>query len=280
MLREFIAGLSVGIANAIPGVSGGTMLVISGVFEKLTTSVSDVVSKDKTARKNALLFLGKIGIGVVIGIVFFAKLLNAVLFKHIPTQTIFWFMGMVAMSVPVFIKREMKSQKLNYVSFILGLFVIGLITYLAPSKQKIVLDSFPPITFPHFLTMIGIGFVGGSAMIIPGVSGSMLLLIWGKYYLFTSYIAKVTSFQPDVIISLIFIVVGLLLGIVFSSKLCKYLFKVALKQTNSFILGLIVASAIALFPIQHLTYTFGAILSYVIAFVFGVIIVFVMDKYA
>lgn len=280
MLKELIAGISVGVANAIPGVSGGTMLVISGVFEKMTTSVSNVVSKNKQDQKEAILFLLKLGLGVVIGIIVFAKLLNSILFRHIPTQTIFWFMGMVAFSVPVFMRREMHGQKLNWIPFILGLAVIAVITYLAPQKTAIELDNLPNVDVLHLLTMILIGMIGGFAMIIPGVSGSMILLIIGKYYLFTTYIAKVTTFRFDVLLSLSFIVIGVLIGIVISSKLCKYLFKVAPKQTNSFILGLILASAIALFPVNTLTLDIVSILTYIIAFGFGAFLVWLMDKYA
>lgn len=280
MLKELIAGISVGIANAIPGVSGGTMLVISGVFEKMTTSVSNVLSKNKKDQKEAITFLLKLGLGVAIGIIVFAKLLNSILFRHIPTQTIFWFMGMVAFSVPVFLRREMKAQKLNWIPFILGLAVIAVISYFAPPKTSIELDQLPNIDILHLCTMILIGLIGGFAMIIPGVSGSMILLIIGKYYLFTTYIAKITTFRFDVILSLGFIVIGILIGIVTSSKLCKYLFKVAPKQTNSFILGLILASAIALFPINTLSLDIISIITYFIAFIFGAFLVWLMDKYA
>lgn len=280
MLKELIAGISVGIANAIPGVSGGTMLVISGVFEKMTTSVSNVLSKNKKDQKEAIIFLLKLGLGVAIGIIVFAKLLNSILFRHIPTQTIFWFMGMVAFSVPVFLRREMKAQKLNWIPFILGLAVIAVISYFAPPKTSIELDQLPNIDILHLCTMILIGLIGGFGMIIPGVSGSMILLIIGKYYLFTTYIAKITTFRFDVILSLGFIVIGILIGIVTSSKLCKYLFKVAPKQTNSFILGLILASAIALFPINTLSLDIISIITYFIAFIFGAFLVWLMDKYA
>lgn len=280
MLKELIAGISAGIANAIPGVSGGTMLVISGVFEKMTTSVSNVLSKNKKDQKEAITFLLKLGLGVAIGIIVFAKLLNSILFRHIPTQTIFWFMGMVAFSVPVFLRREMKAQKLNWIPFILGLAVIAVISYFAPPKTSIELDQLPNIDILHLCTMILIGLIGGFTMIIPGMSGSMILLIIGKYYLFTTYIAKITTFRFDVILSLGFIVIGILIGIVTSSKLCKYLFKVAPKQTNSFILGLILASAIALFPINTLSLDIISIITYFIAFIFGAFLVWLMDKYA
>lgn len=283
MIKEFLAGISVGIANAIPGVSGGTMLVIWGVFEKLTTSVSDLVSKNKEARKarkDACIFLGKVLLGVAIGIVFFAKLLNAILLKHFPVQTLFWFMGMVAASVPVFIRREMKHQRLALLPLLLGMLLIGVITYFAPAKQKIVLDVLPEITASHLFWMVLIGIIGGSAMIIPGVSGSMILLLIGKYSLFTTYVAKVTTLKQDVLISLAFIASGLMIGIVCSSKLCKYLFKVAPRQTNSFILGLIIASAIALFPLNQLTFNIISILSYLFAICLGGIIVYYMDKFA
>lgn len=279
MLKEIIAGILVGIANVIPGVSGGTMLVICGVFEKMTTSVSDLTSKDASKRKEAIVFLAKLLVGVGIGVIVFAKLLNIVLFRYIPVQTLFWFMGMVFFSAFIFLKREMKNQKLNYVTLLLGVGVIALIMVFAPEKSKVVLDTLPEISMAHLVLMVIIGIIGGFSMIIPGVSGSLVLLIIGQYYLFTTYIAKVTTFQLNVLIPLFCIGIGVLIGIFLSAKLCKYLFEVAPVATNSFILGLILASTYALIPFKSIIFGFPDIISYVVAFIIGGVLVICMDMF-
>ena len=107
-LKSFFGGIAVGIANIIPGVSGGTMLVIFGLFEKLTNAISDLFKKGSTTRKESFIFLVKVFLGAAIGIVAFAKVLGFTL-KYMEAETIFWFMGLILFSVPIIIRNELKG---------------------------------------------------------------------------------------------------------------------------------------------------------------------------
>ena len=107
-LKPFFGGLAVGIANIIPGVSGGTMLVIFDLFEKLTNAISDIFKRKTETRKDSIIYVLKILIGTGLGIVLFAKILGFTL-EHIEAETIFWFMGLILFSVPLVIKKEMKN---------------------------------------------------------------------------------------------------------------------------------------------------------------------------
>ena len=110
--NSIFGGIFVGIANIIPGVSGGTMLVIFNLFDKLMYAINDIFKKKTTTRKDSIILLFKVLLGTGIGIILFAKLLGFTL-KHFEIETIFCFMGLILFSVPIIIKDEMKNEKFN-----------------------------------------------------------------------------------------------------------------------------------------------------------------------
>ena len=123
------------------------------------------------------------------------------------------------------------------------------------------------------------GFVGGFAMLMPGVSGSMVLLIFGQYYLFKSYVAAVTTFAPDVLLSLVFIAIGIGLGIVTSAIVTNAALKKNKSATLSFILGLIIASSMVLIPFD-VSYDLVMIVTCLLAVGFGGLFVSLLNRFA
>lgn len=271
-------GVAVGIANIIPGVSGGTMLVILGIFDRLMSSISDSFKMKSNNRKVALIFLMQVLLGAVIGVVAFAKVVDW-LFAHYATQTFFWFIGLVIFSVPSLMRNELKGHKVSVPYLILGIIAIVLIAWLSPDKTDLTITEFPMITGVHLLLMVGVGMISGATMLFPGVSGSMIMLIIGQYYLFKSYVANVTGFQMEVLIPLTFLAVGIFFGILMSAKLTSYLLKRSRRQTVSLILGLIIASAMVLIP-WDATYTMGTIITSLLALGLGGLVVLGIDKIA
>lgn len=279
MLRTIIGGVAVGIANVIPGVSGGTMMVILGIFHQVMDSISGIFKKDNPARTKDILFIMQVLIGAAIGLIGFAKILEF-LFAEFPTQTMFWFIGLVVFSIPVFLKAEMKEDKIRYSYVILGMALIFLINFMNPGKEELAVNPvFPAVTFFLCIQMIFIGFIGGFSMLLPGVSGSMVLLILGQYYLFKSYLANVTSFQLEVLIPLGFMGIGILIGIVASAKVTGFALKKSRTATLSFILGLIIASSIVLIPL-HASYDAMTIITSILSVGLGAIIVLLINKFA
>ncbi|NMB32822.1 MAG: DUF368 domain-containing protein [Clostridium sp.] len=276
MVRNIISGIAVGVANIIPGVSGGTMLVILGLFDKVTESISNVFKFKNPNRFKDILFLLQVLIGAGIGIVGFAKVLDW-LFANCPTQTIYWFIGLILLSIPTLIKSELKEGKFSWISFIIGLITIFVITYFKPENQDMTITNFPPLTAPHLIIMVLAGIIAGATMILPGVSGSMMLLIIGQYYLFKSYVSKVTSFKLDIIIPLCFIGFGIGVGILLSSWVTTYFLKTKRTQTVSFIIGLVVASTLVLIPI-NISYDIPLILTSAVSLAFGSGIVLFINK--
>lgn len=275
-LSSIFGGMFVGIANIIPGVSGGTMLVIFNLFDRLMYAISDVFKKKTDTRKESIMFLLKVLISAGIGIILFAKLLGLAL-KHIEAETIFWFMGLILFSVPIVIKQEMKGEKFNILLFIIGFAFIITLQYLKmknPSNSANI-----TMNMVHFISLIIYGLISGATMIFPGVSGSMVLLVLGKYEMIRNYIDKLTSFDIESIISLSFFGIGIILGIVLSAKLTSFLLKKYKGQTVSLILGFIIASALILpFNIETAfelnTMKICAIL---ISFIFGGILMYYIN---
>lgn len=278
MVKVLIGGIAVGMANIIPGVSGGTMMVVLGLFNQVMDAISGLFSRKETNRKQHIIFLGVLGIGAVIGLVVFAKVLEY-LFGNFPDQTMYCFVGMVACSIPSLVKKEMKGDKFEVIPFLVGCAIIFGISYFAPEKSDLVMTEFPPITITYLLTMVFIGMIAGGAMFVPGVSGSMILLIIGKYYLFKSLIANITSFEINILIPLVFMLTGILLGIVVSSKITGHYLKTNHSTTMNFVLGLVVASSVVLIPFGA-TYDLFLISSSIFAFVIGGIIVLLLEKIA
>ena len=276
MVKNIIGGIAVGIANVIPGVSGGTMMVILGIFNRLTEAIGNIFKVENKNRKDDILFLLQILVGAGIGLVGFAKVLEF-LFDNFPTQTMFWFIGLIAFSIPLFLKGEMKGEKIKVLPLIIGLGVIFALQILNPGKDGNVNPVFPALTLFLCIKMIGMGAIAGATMLMPGVSGSMVLLILGEYYLFKSYLANVTSFQLDILIPLGFMGIGILLGIILSAKVCDYMIKHHKAPFFSFILGLIIASSLVLIPLNA-TYSIFVIITSALSCLFGGAIVLGLGK--
>lgn len=277
MIKTLIGGIAVGVANVIPGVSGGTMMVVLGIFNRVMEAISGVFKKENDHRISDILFLIQVLIGAAIGVVGFAKILEF-LFNHYPTQTMFWFIGLIAFSIPLFLNGDMKGEKINIAGLILGLAVIFALEYFNPGEGNVEVNpDFPSVDIMLCGKMIFIGVISGFTMLMPGVSGSMVLLILGEYYLFKSYLANVTSFSLTVLIPLGFMAVGIILGIIISAKVCEFCLNKIKAGFLSFILGLIIASSIVLIPLD-IHYDMMLIITSALSVAFGGVLVYGLSK--
>ena len=276
-LKPFFGGIAVGVANIIPGVSGGTMLVIFDLFEKLTDAVSDVFKRKTKTRKQSIIFILKVLIGAALGILAFAKILGYTL-EHMEAETVFWFMGLILFSVPIVVKKELKDQKLNIPFFIIGVVLIGILEYF--NLKGTYAESGSGNGPIDYLILSGLGIIGGITMIFPGISGSMIMLVLGKYEMIRSYIDQVTTLDVNVFIKLGVLGIGVLLGIVLSSKLLSSLLKKHKVKTISLILGFIIASALIL-PLNldnPIKLSAEKVCGLLVSFVLGGIIIYYLNK--
>ena len=276
-LKPFFGGIAMGIANVIPGVSGGTMLVIFDLFEKLANSISDLFKKGSSTKKQSFIFLLKIGLGAAIGIVAFAKVLGFTL-EHLEAETIFWFMGLILFSVPIIIRNELKGEKFNIVFFLIGIIIIAILEYF--NLHGGLSNTGDGNNILDFLIIAGLGAIGGISMIFPGISGSMVMLVLGKYEMIRGYIDKVTFLDINIYIKLAVLAVGAIIGVIISSKILSKLFVKHRGKTISLILGFIIASALIL-PLNletKITLSTEKICGLIVSFVLGGIVIYYLDK--
>ena len=282
MMRNIVGGICVGVANIIPGVSGGTIIVLLGLFNKLMESISNIFNlkiklKDK---KNDFTFLIQFLIGAGIGLIGFAKILEF-LFVSFEIQTMYWFIGLILCSLPMLKRKELNDEKINPIFLIIGVLVIFAISYFAPGEEgnivplEELLDK--NLSIGYLIILIGIGAIGGASMMFPGVSGSMVLLVLGYYHLFKGYVANVTTFNLNILIPLAFMAVGIGIGIVISAVVTNYLIKHSKRNTMSFIFCLIIMIAIVIIPTSG--YTVISTITSIITFLFGALVIYIFDKY-
>ncbi len=301
LARAIGGGVAVGIANVIPGVSGGTMMAIMNIFDRTMNAISDVTKKDNDHRWQDILFLVEVILGAAIGVLGFSMLLEK-LFTVIPMPTVFWFVGLVALSVPVFKKTQMQDAKFHAGAFLIGAAIVAALTVskviwfpeeapqidpLTGEELKIAYDL-PAFSVVNSLLLTVAGAIAGFAMLLPGISGSLVLMILGLYeFVWFNYVnnAKLlfTELSLDTIIKFIpagFFAIGMVLGIVLSAKFTAFAMKKNARFTLSALLGLVAASAVSIIFInlQKMTADVWMIVGSVVAFAFGGAVVWLLGK--
>jgi putative membrane protein len=237
-IKTFLAGFFIGVANVIPGVSGGTMAVVFGVYEMMV----EVLSLNFHRLKQYIIPLVVLFLGIVTGILGFAQVMGFLL-ENYANLTYTVFVGIIIGSFPLIAKLShfKEFDKVNILGFIVTTILVSLmIIFQDRSLGEINVEI---LTIPKIIGLLIASSLSTITMIIPGVSGSMLLVMIGYYSAIFSYIIRGLVF-PHLIVVLIGMVVGLVLG----SKLMSLLLKKYSKFIYHVILGLIVGSTWSIVP--------------------------------
>ena len=234
-------GAAIGVAMIIPGVSGGTLAVLLNIYDKLISAISNIL-KDF---KNSVKVLAPILLGAVVAVVAAYFPLKYAL-KHAPFPTVMLFAGLMIGSCPKIVKDGIKCgfKKLDILSILLPLGLVIGICFI-PNLGSADLSATMPV-YGYFL-LIFIGMIASCALVVPGVSGSMLLLILGYYneILDTVSLLK-TDFGHSVLVLLTF-AAGIIIGFFSIAKLMKYLLVKFPRATNWAIIGFVAGSIPAIF---------------------------------
>ena len=240
-LLDTAKGGAIGVAMIIPGVSGGTLAVLLNVYDKLIGAISNVL-KDF---KNSVKVLAPILLGAVIALVAAYFPLKFAL-KHAPFPTVMLFAGLMIGSCPKMVKDGIKNgfKMLDILSIALPLILIIGICFI-PNLGSANLSADMPV-YGYFLLIL-IGMLASCALVVPGVSGSMLLLILGYYneILGTFSLLK-TDFGHSVLVLLI-LAAGIVIGFFSIAKLMKFLLNKFPRATNWAIIGFVFGSIPAIF---------------------------------
>lgn len=273
MIKNILKGAVIGVANIIPGVSGGTMMVSMGIYDKLIHCITNLIKEFKKSIK----FLFPIAIGMVLGILVLAQVIS-LMFDKIPLQTNCLFIGLIVGSLPFIYKNvQGKRFKVSYaIAFVLFLIlVIGSALLGSGGSDKIVIQH----NAVDLLKLFGVGVIASATMIIPGVSGSMVLMILGYYQTIldsiNAFVKNVIHFNVSGILNEMFILVpfgiGIIVGIAIIAKIIDIVFQKYPTLAYWAILGLIVASPFAIFISSGIKQVGGAlgIVTSVLAFALG-----------
>ena len=263
--KLIVYGAIIGIANIIPGVSGGTMAVILKVYDQLIGAVSNITKNFLKSMK----FLLPIGIGAGVGILLFSKIIEYTLYNF-PTATNMAFVGLIVGSIPMIFTSVTKGKvKVSVVlSFLATLALMFVINLASPDSESVA--AITSLSFTNFFILFFASVISAAAMIIPGISGSFVMLILGTYTTVLAAISNLTSPETFFNSVLILIPVGLgcIVGVLGCAKILEKLFKSFPAQTYSGILGFMIGSIFVILPPLGLDISSG------IAVVIGIITFF------
>lgn len=248
MIKRLLQGMVVGIANIIPGVSGGTMMVAMGLYDKLIHAITHL----KSEFKESLKLLVPIFLGAGIAIVALSRLFEFLL-ENYPIPTNFAFCGLIAGSLP-FIFKKVKGHSVSVgraVCFIIFFAIVILMAVMGETSGNAADVSFGLI---NVIKLLLVGIIAAATMVIPGVSGSMMLMLLGYYDTILKTInnfmdALVAFDMQEILVQcgiLIPFGIGVILGIFLIAKIIEFIFSKAEIHAYYAIIGLILASPVAI----------------------------------
>ena len=273
-IKLFFKGVFMGIADAIPGVSGGTIALLLGIYEELISTISGLNFSLITKLKNNGFksfweslngnFLITLVLGIGISLILFVKISANLLTSH-PLYVWSFFLGLILATVYVIYKL---IESWNLVNIISTLLMIVFSIILTSDSLNISDDT-------NLFYILICGIIASSAMILPGISGSLILVILGVYKIL---VEALDNLDVKIISSFL---VGAVIGVISFSKILKWLFKNYKSLAYSIMLGLVIGSIEKIWPWNK---SFSAELSNLDLFlsislvILGFIIVFILEK--
>ena len=286
---DVLRGMVIGLANVIPGVSGGTMMVSMGIYDKLIYSINNLFKKFKECFKILLPYLVGMGIAIILG-----SVALKVAFEKYPLPTNTLFIGLILGSLPIIVK-QIQGKKINALCvFIFLLFAAIVIVPKVIANNTLVganekggnqwADTGLPLDIGHIIIYFLLGVLASASMVVPGISGSMMLKIFGYYEpIVTTTIG--TTFKEAIpagnwalvlhnVLVLLPFGIGIVVGIFGVAKLIEFLLKKWKLYTYCGILGMVVASPVVILMDASIFAGFNWIIGVVsvIALVLGVFV--------
>ncbi len=284
---DLLKGIFIGAANIIPGVSGGTMAVSMGIYDKLMEAIGNLAGHFKKSFKTLLPII----IGMVIGILGFSLLVPHLLSNY-PFQTCMCFAGLVIGGIPELVGKTAaalkKEKRSNIGPFHVIFFIIfvALSIFMALSNPSGADLHDLTMNFKNFCLLFGIGAVAAAAMVVPGISGSLILMMLGYYESILEAIGNLISglksfnwtlIGQNMLILLPF-ALGCIVGIILIAKLITLLLKKFASVSYCAIIGLVITSPFAIFfKMDKPAFTPLVIIIGIVLFIAGLFFTYVLS---
>ena len=247
MFKEGMNGFCMALADSVPGVSGGTVAFIMGFYDRFIGSIHDLAFGKMKEKKAAIVYLAKLGVGWIIGMVMAVIILSALFESHIYAVSSL-FIGFIAGAIPLIVKEEKESMKevsKGILFCLIGIMLVVGITWANGSVGGTLMDL-GEFSIGAAIKLFFIGMIAISAMFLPGISGSTLLLIFGAYIPVITAIKGILSLDFSYIPSMMFFGCGVLTGTVTVVKAIKVCLENYRIQTVYMILGMMIGSFYAI----------------------------------
>ena len=287
--KNLFNGLAFGVTQIVPGVSGGTVAIIMGYYNELIDSINNFRKDCKKSLKFLLPFL----IGILLGMVLFSSVVTYML-DNFSLPTMLFFVGLIAGIAPAVygkIKEPGKLPEFKYIMLavipIVLLVAVSHLTNPAEPDPREVIDG---INIGYMLFLVVVGAVAAAALIVPGVSGSFMLLLFGVYHVATYSLSSIRELLGDITNTEIFfnilkimapLGVGIVIGGLLMARIVGILLESYTKIVYSIILGLIIGSVYALLR-EDMVYESGTavpmVVAAVAAFIAGWVLSFILGQ--
>ncbi|AKG72951.1 DUF368 domain-containing protein [Salinicoccus halodurans] len=265
---NIIKGFLMGVCELIPGVSSGTMALLLGIYDQFLGAVSKVVSRHY---KKAVIFLIPLVIGMGIAILSMSSLIDYLLRNHM--MPVHWFfMGLILGVVPMMLRISNYKVEFRAPHYILIIIAVAGLFFMGMMRADEVPIEEISITAPLLIKLFFSGMLGSATMLLPGISGSLVLLLLGSYSIIIYSLSELTSFNFSVLPVLIAAGLGIVAGLLVASRIIQYMLRHYTYLTYALILGLVMGSVFAIYPglpetllswmITVLVFTAGLLISY------------------
>lgn len=245
-IRNMFQGFCMAMADSVPGVSGGSIAFLMGFYDQFITSLNNLTSRDGKKRKTALIFLVKLGIGWVIGMGLAVTVLASVFDTYI-YQISSLFLGFIIVAIMVMLienRHTMKPNVSSIIALIAGVILVVGITLLNQSlRGNMDLTS---LSFTDAIYVFVAAMVAISTMVLPGISGSTLLLVFGLYIPVITAVKSLMQFDFSALPAIIIFGLGVLTGIILFVRWIKLALDKFPSQTMFAIIGLMIGSLYAI----------------------------------
>ncbi|WP_426786630.1 DUF368 domain-containing protein [Staphylococcus capitis] len=271
---NILKGFGMGTSDLIPGVSGGTIALLLGIYDDFISSVSGLFSKRFWP---SFKFLLPILLGMGLAIALLSNLFNYLLSYHeIPTM--FFFTGLIIGIIPYLLKTSNFKQTFktkHYLMILIGIIILVIITLLNNGDKHS--GETLTLSFGLIIKYFIAGMFASSAMLLPGISGSFMLLVFGAYGTVMFSISELVNLNFTALPILIIVGLGILTGFMLSSRMIQYFLHHDTTMTFALIIGFVIGSIYAVFPgfpenglvwiISFLTIIIGFIVSFTLGLI-------------